>query len=208
MFLANGTAAASTSSASGEIIGAQINPAGTEVSVTDMTVTWTKCGTETIGGSRLTQYCGVRAEVVAGACPTQMTGQNILWDYGFRLSPGKSSSGARSVSVPAPVSYTVCLYAKFEGSFQGIQDESNRLIATETIPAPPAQPGPPDIDVSMSKGEAMILAKNKLAKKYGKSWKNGKTKSISCRELTTIFNCKATWKYKAKPQSGSVIVSK
>lgn len=50
----------------------------------------------------------------------------------------------------------------------------------------------------MTRREAMIVAKGRLARKYGRSWKRGKAKRVNCREMTRLFNCKATWKTKVK----------
>jgi hypothetical protein len=41
-----------------------------------------------------------------------------------------------------------------------------------------------------------------------KTWRKGKTKWVACSELTTIFNCKATWKYRGKKRRGAVTVTK
>lgn len=85
----------------------------------------------------------------------------------------------------------------------------HRLIQSVAMAVAKPDPEPdPEPEPSMTLVEAKILAKGKLAKKYGKSWRRGKAKKVTCQELTTIFNCKATWKFKAKKRKGSVTVKK
>ena len=74
-------------------------------------------------------------------------------------------------------------------------------ILTEESLAPPATNG-------LTLTQATNIAKRKLAGKYGRSWRNGKSKKVRCKEKSALFICSATWKFKRKPKKGSVLVFK
>ena len=64
----------------------------------------------------------------------------------------------------------------------------------------------PDPEVTM--GEAKVLAKRKLARTFGKSWKRGTRKSVTCKASRVSFRCKGRWKFKNKRHTAFVTVPK
>lgn len=56
--------------------------------------------------------------------------------------------------------------------------------------------------------KAVTIAKRKLAIKYGRSWKSGSRKAVTCREKLALFECSATWRFKKRFARGSVLVYK
>ena len=67
---------------------------------------------------------------------------------------------------------------------------------------------PPPVDPMMTLTQAVTIAKKKLATKYGRSWRSGTKKSVTCREKSALFTCSAKWSFKKKPKRGSVLVFK
>jgi hypothetical protein len=125
----------------GSIVGANINSAGTQVSVSNMSITFDSCGgsdpgTFGIGG------CGALGGVVPASqtCPAGGVGIQTLWDhfpgYTFSSGPATFNSGARSVPVSSPVAYRVCLYSYFDSTNYGRTTPG--LRADALTPAPTA----------------------------------------------------------------------
>jgi len=72
-----------------------------------------------------------------------------------------------------------------------------------TLASATPTPGP-----EMTKGEAKAIATRKLARAFGKSWRKGTRKSVSCREFEASFKCRGHWIFKKWQHSASVTVSK
>ncbi len=66
---------------------------------------------------------------------------------------------------------------------------------------------PPTSD-RMSVKQAVAIAKRKLADKYGRSWRNGRSRRVTCKKKPSLFVCSASWKFKRMPRMGSVRVYK
>jgi len=125
----------------GTILGANIDPAGTQVSVSNLRVEFDSCGgsdpsTFGIGG------CGALAGIVPASqtCPAGGAGIQLLWDHfpGFTFSSGPATynSGPRSASVPSPVAYRVCLYSYFNSTNYGRTTPALRADTTTPSPSP------------------------------------------------------------------------
>jgi hypothetical protein len=196
-------APAGADAADGEITNAQFNASTSTVSVSNMSVNLTGCGTDEF----FTVYCGALAGVASpgAACPPGDSTQELpaglrpLWDFGYTLSSGPRESGFRSVSVPGPAVYRVCLYTK--GYDQGGAFGGTSLLAsadTQALPPPPA---------TLTRGKATQAAKQALSVKFGRKYSKGKKKKIDCAKSGSGFNCDVSWKYKKKKYKGTVKVT-
>ncbi len=56
--------------------------------------------------------------------------------------------------------------------------------------------------------QVLAIARKKLATKYGRSWKNGSKKAVTCREKSALFTGSATWSFKKRPKRGPALVFK
>jgi hypothetical protein len=122
----------------GTITGANIDPAGTQVSVSNMSVTFDSCGgsdpsTFGIGG------CGVMAGVVPASQTCPAGGIQNLWEDfpGYTFSTGSKTfnSGPRSVAVSSPVAYRICLYSFFQSTNYGRTTPGLRADAITPTPS-------------------------------------------------------------------------
>lgn len=159
----------------GTIVGANIDPAGTQVSVSNMNVTFDSCGgsdptTFGIGG------CGALAGIVPAlqTCPAGGMGIQNLWDHfpGFTFSSGPASfnSGARSASVSSPIAYRVCLYSYF--------DSTNYGRTTPGLRADAITPSPTLSSLSGSTGRRAAAIKKCKKKFPGKAKAKKREKCI------------------------------
>jgi len=205
---------ASTASAeTAEIQGAKASVDWTKGSVTNVSVTMDLCGSDGAPTCKWTGLAGVMP-AANGSCPPDWYEDGdaaelkMFWAAPPQTANGTVSSGPREFTLNGAHGQRVCAYldrtftlTNFETSW----DLVNALLQVDV----PVEPDPdPDPLPTMTVAEATILAKGKLAKKYGKSWKKGTSKKVTCKELTTTFNCKASWKFKQKKKSGSVAVAK
>ena len=147
-------------------------------------------------------YGLVTVEPNATGCPTNLFDGpiNNVWSTGFQTSPTTVQSGPQPYPLGGAYGQRLCFYV--------VQMRANGAIDSGYMGAQLLQVKPAAPDPGMTKGEATIIAKSKLAKKYGKSWRKGTSRKVTCRPLSTIFNCKASWRYGGKPRTGSVIVKK
>lgn len=127
---------------------------------------------------------------------------SIRWDFG-------DASGISNNLTSVTHEYRSA--GTFEGNVE-VRDEAGNSATREfavQVSAPQVSPpSKPDSPVGMTRKKAKSIAKMKLARKYGKSWSKGRRKSISCREFSIKFACKATWLYRQEPRNGLVNVSK
>ena len=128
----------------GTIVGANIDSAGTTVSVSNMSVTFDSCGgsdpsTFGIGG------CGVMAGVVPASQTCPAGGIQNLWEDfpGYTFSTGSKTfnSGPRSAAVSSPVAYRICLYSFFQSTNYGRTTPGLRADAMTPTPTPASAGG-------------------------------------------------------------------
>jgi hypothetical protein len=61
-------------------------------------------------------------------------------------------------------------------------------------------------EAGTSQAEALVIARDRFARKYGRSWRAGTQKRVRCRPMTTIYRCSATWKLGRSVKRGTVAV--
>ncbi len=147
-------------------------------------------------------YGLVTVEPNATGCPTNLFDGpvNNVWSTGFQTSPTTVQSGPKTFPLDGAYGQRLCFYV--------VQMRSNSAVDSGYMGAQLLEVRPDTPDPGMTKAEARIIAKSKLAKKYGRSWRKGKARKVTCQPLSTIYNCKATWRYGGKSRKGSVIVKK
>lgn len=152
------TVPAAAQADTGTISGATINPEGTLVSVSNMTVVIDNCPFfDPLAGN---SGCGAEAGVVPAfsVCPSGGVGIQSLWSALRAGTVGSRtmSSGARSVAVSSPVAYRVCLYGVHFSQNYG---EVYRLRAEALTPTP----------IPPKQGTEGKTGKGKKCKKKGKA---------------------------------------
>jgi len=177
-----------------EVTGAYANNDWTEVSIENITFGYPDFD----GDGKWYGLVGV--EPNATGCPRDIfkEGTNNVWTTGFQTTPKTLSSGPRTYPLNGSHGQRLC--------FHLVQMRANGVIENEYRGAKLFEVKPPEPPPSMTTSEAKLIAKGKLARKFGKSWKRGQNKRVTCRELTTIFNCKADWKFNGNSKHGSVLV--
>jgi hypothetical protein len=158
----------------GSISGATINSEGTQVSVTDMTVTIDSC--PTIDALLGAAGCGAEARVVPAseACPAAAGGGLSLWSADRFGTNGSRTmtSGPRSIAVSPPVTYRVCLYGVHYSQNFG---EMTALQAFAVTPAPnPTGKQPSDSSGGGSGGDSRARAIRKCKKRFPKGPRRAK----------------------------------
>lgn len=179
-----------------DVKGAYANDTWTEVSIENITF-----GYPDFDGDG-SWYGLVGVEPNATGCPRDILeeGTNNIWTTGIHSSPGTFTSGPKTYPLNGAFGQRLC--------FHIVQFRSNGRIENQLVGGQLFDVKPPEPIAGMTTREAVIIAKGKLSKKYGASWKKGRAKKVVCAELTTIFSCKASWVYKKKSRKGTVTVPK
>lgn len=97
--------------------------------------------------------------------------------------------------------------------FFGVVLASSFLVVPPpvTAPAPPAGGG--DVaapkPIRLTDSTAARAAKLSLAKRFGKRWRKGSNRKVSCsRKSAARFRCKAAWRYDGRARKATVVVTK
>jgi hypothetical protein len=154
----------------GSISGAAIDSQGTQVSVSNMTVSIDSCPSiDALLGSA---GCGAEARVVPASdpCPAAASGGLNLWSADRTGASGSRTmtSGPRSVAVSPPVAYRVCLYGVHYSQNFG---EMTALQAFAVTLAPAPAGGQ---QASGSSGGTRATAIRKCKKKFPKGRRRSK----------------------------------
>jgi hypothetical protein len=99
---------------------------------------------------------------------------------------------------------------------------AQRLFVVEAQPPPPSPPPPPPVvkqggpQLRLSKKTALSKAKAALARKFGRAYRRGRKKRVSCKPLaasaggarasTADYRCAFSFRYRSKKRAGTVIV--
>jgi hypothetical protein len=67
----------------------------------------------------------------------------------------------------------------------------------------PVTPAPQQLTAARAKSAAA----GALLRRFGRSWRKGSSKQLTCSPLGPKFNCKVSWRYHAKRYMGRVLVS-
>jgi hypothetical protein len=150
----------------GSISGATINSEGTQVSVSNMTVSIESCPSlDLLAGAA---GCGAEARVVpaSNTCPDGANGGLSLWSADRAGTSGSRTmtSGPRSVAVSSPVAYRICLYGVHYSQNFG---ESIALQAF-AVTATPTPAGTQPSGDGGSKSSARAAAIRKCKKSFPK----------------------------------------
>lgn len=134
------------------ITGANINQAGTEVSVSNVKVSFDSCGgfDPAVGFTG----CGAIAGVIPASniCPKNGDGIQELWKQPAAVyaseGPKAFNSGTRTVAVDDPVAHRICAYSYLTNTGGNLISASEtppvlRGDALTPAPTPPAPPEPP-----------------------------------------------------------------
>jgi hypothetical protein len=90
---------------------------------------------------------------------------------------------------------------------------AQRIFTVSSL-SPPAPPAPPSVAPNtvrilppLTRKVASSKAKRALARKYGRAYKRGKRKRLSCSRRSSLsYRCKFSFKYRRKRHSGHVVV--
>jgi hypothetical protein len=130
----------------------------------------------------------------------------------------ESASGDQNPSFDLPdvtlnsgISPRVCLYSVYRANFWLPGVYYRTLLASRffTVPPPPpplAQGTPPV--ATLSRATALSKATSALKKRFGKAYKRGKRKRLSCaKQSSTRYRCAFSFRYRKKRRQGIAIVS-
>jgi hypothetical protein len=114
------------------------------------------------------------------------------------------------VALNSGISPRICLYGVYEHQTLPGQGYYRTLMASRffTVPPPPPQGTPPPTTVvALSRATAVSKARSALKKRFGKAYKRGKRKRLSCaKRSSTRYRCTFSFRYRKK-RKGIVIVS-
>lgn len=223
--------ASASGATTGTITGVTIDAAGAKIGIQNVRVITDSCVFwDDLFGNRT---CGAEIGLVPAAqtCPPQGAGMLSVWSA-QRLGtfPGNRTmdSGPLSQTVPTRGQYRICVYAVFWTENFGGNTAINFL--TEALspvppplpdPAPPSgpstgtptpqpQPTPAAPRVPQLQGSrARTSTGATLASKFGKRWRKGSNRKMSCSRLSsTKIRCKATWRYDGKARKATAVVTR
>lgn len=210
--LAAAWAPSALGAASGTINGGSFDSSGTVITVSNLTVTNTSCGSS--NGGLLYQECGGTAGLMPasqGECPpydekaTLPAGLIPMWNSAYRATPGDSSSGQVSASVPERAAYRICLYSKHFNQVAtsgGVQEGQDSFLVASSVVA-----APPDLPV-LTEGQAVAAVTRALKVEFGKKFSSGTGRKVRCVEQSEgEFACRVKWRRKNSSYKGKATVA-
>jgi len=133
------------------------------------------------------------------------------YDGAIRLiwTGGDESFDLPNVPLDNGISPRICLYATHKNlTLTGVWNATLLASRFFTIPAPPPQGPAPATVVTLSRATALSKARSALKKRFGKAYKRGKRKRLSCaKRSSTRHRCTYSFRYRQKRQKGTVTVA-
>ena len=118
-------------------------------------------------------------------------------------------SAQQTVPLDNGISPHICLYATHKNlTLPGVWNATLLASRFFTVPAPPPQGPAPATVVTLSRATALSKARSALKKRFGKAYKRGKRKRLSCaKRSSTRHRCTYSFRYRQKRQKGTVTVA-
>lgn len=100
-----------------------------------------------------------------------------------------------------------CEIAQLDGYTRdpGPQGEFDRRMPS--FPLQVCRSPSPATAQKLTASRAKKASNSALLSKFGRSWRKGSSKKLTCSRLGTKFNCKVSWRYHTKRHKGRVVVS-
>jgi hypothetical protein len=123
--------------------------------------------------------------------------------YGQRLCLAVISKEAVTAPCPPPYENLQCT-----SGFPPVKDQRLLTVVLPATGSPVPPPAPLTTHaLTLSKQVAVSKAKAALAKKYGRAYRRGSRKRLSCTRLTaTSYRCRYRFTYRRKRRAGKVLV--
>jgi hypothetical protein len=143
--------------------------------------------------------------------PNPSLGVELVWESG--LYEQNPSFDLPDVPLNSGISPQLCLYAGLYNIY--LPTGSPLLLANTSfaVPSPPStpQPLPPPpktAAVTLSRAAAYTKAKSALRARFGRVYRRGKRKRLSCaKQSSTRYRCTFSFRYRKKLRKGTVTVA-